>query len=184
MTTTADSRARRMPAARAADRSPGTEPAPTPRGPAATPEPEPEPESTRLSEDELVRLRAKVDGGTPLDLETEAAALVAEMQAATAATRPAAAALTAAADAEAERLGRSMTYFEMEVLWEADPSLQAVKRLYDRQRARWRRANGILRESNLLLKGGEEVPVERRAPYRIDPSPPRAARRRRPPWRR
>lgn len=131
-----------------------------------------------MSEAELTRLRAKVDGGTPLELETEAAALLAEMQHATAVTKPAAATLAAAAEAESVRLGRTMTYFEMEVLWEADPALQDVKRVYDRERARWRRANGILRESNVLIKGGEAVPVERRAPYRIEPMPPPAKGRR------
>jgi hypothetical protein len=133
----------------------------------------------RMSEDELVRLRAKVDAGTPLELETEAAALIAELQSATAATKPAAATLSAVAEAEAARLGRAMTYFEMEVLWEADPSMQVVKRVYERERTRWRRANGILRESNLLIKGGEPVPVERRAPYRIESTSPPAGSRRR-----
>ena len=132
-----------------------------------------------MSDAELSRLRVKVDSGTPLDLETEAAALIAEMQHATALTKPAAARLAAAAEAESARLGRTMTYFEMEVLWEADSALQEVKRVYDRERARWRRANGILRESNVLVKGGEAVPVERRAPYRIEPMRPPAKTR---PW--
>jgi hypothetical protein len=125
---------------------------------------------TAITDDELARMRRKVDGGEPLS-DAESAALLREMERATLATEPATAALQSAIDAARKESGGDLNYVEVEVLWETIPGLRAVKRLYDRERARWRRANDILRESKVLL-GGEAIPFERRAPHPIEPSVP------------
>ena len=131
----------------------------------------------RTPDGELARLRRKVDGGEPLS-NGEAAELLAEMERATAAVKPATAALQRAIEVAAEERGRELNYVEIEVLWGTVPGLRAVKQLHDRERARWRRANGILRESNVLLRG-EVIPVERRAPHPVQPAvPPELDRRR------
>lgn len=114
----------------------------------------------------LTRLRALVDAGVALDESTDVPFLREEMARASAATEPAAGVLAAAADERSEQLGYDLNYFELELLWRDDPALAAVKRLYDRERARWRRANGILGEHEMLLHG-EAVEIDRRAPYRL-----------------
>jgi hypothetical protein len=114
----------------------------------------------RMSDSELARLRRKVDRGEPLILDLEAGALITEMMRATAAVKPAATTLNAAVRAAQERTGRELSYAEIQQLWNDDPGLRAVKQLHDRERARWRRANGILRESNMLLRGEEVQRVE------------------------
>ncbi len=136
-----------------------------------------------MSDTELARLRRKVDSGEPLTLDTESGALLAEMQRATAVIKPAADTLNAAVRAAQTRAGRELDYDELTSLWESDPGLRSVKALYDRERARWRRANGILRESNLLLRG-EALPDERRAPHPVEPGIAPELDRRRPPKRR
>ena len=139
----------------------------------------------RMADEELARLRRKVDCGQPLELAVEADALIAEMMRATAAIKPAAQTLTAALQMAQASAGRELGFEQIEALWESDAGLRAVKNLYDRERARWRRANGILRESNHLLRG-EAFPIERRAPFPVGPAVPRSAdrRRRRRPWQR
>ena len=107
----------------------------------------------RMSDSELARMRRKVDRGEPLILDLEAGSLITEMMRATAAAKPAATTLNAAVEREQAQAGRELSYQEIQELWIADPGLRAVKQLHDRERARWRRANGILRESNLLLRG-------------------------------
>jgi hypothetical protein len=145
------------------------------------------PRLARLSDGELARLRRKVDGGEPLR-DTEAAALLAEMERATSATKPATAALQHAIDVATERRGRPLAYIEIELLWETVPGLKAIKQLHDRERACWRRASGILRESNVLQRG-ETIRVERRAPHPVQPAVAPEFDRRRPnarkrPWQR
>jgi hypothetical protein len=138
---------------------------------------------TGITEDELARMRRKVDGGQPLS-DAEAAALLHEMEHATLATEPATAALQSAIDtAREENGGHDLNYVEVELLWETIPGLRAVKRLHERERARWRRANDLLRESNILLHG-EALPAERRAPHPIEPAVPLERRRRKRPWQR
>jgi hypothetical protein len=131
----------------------------------------------RLGLDELERLRNRVDTGTALDEATEVAALRAEMARASAATEPAAAGLAAAADEASTRVGHELNYFELDAIWNEDQALAAVKRLYDRERACWRRANGILVEHQMLVRG-ERTAFERRAPYRVDSRPTTTWRRR------
>lgn len=140
-----------------------------------------------MSDSELSRLRRKVDGCEPLR-DTEAAALLVEMERATAATGPASVTLQHAIDVATEHRGRTLGYIEIELLWETIPGLRVVKALHDRERARWRRASGILRESNVLQRG-ESLPVERRAPHPVEPAVPpeldrRAKNARKLPWQR
>lgn len=135
---------------------------------AGRPTPPSVPRRERLSDGELSRLRRKVDGGQPLR-DAEAASLLAEMERATSATKPATAALQYAIDVATERRGRAPAYIEIELLWETVPGLKAIKQLHDRERACWRRASGILRESNVLQRG-EAIRVERRAPHPVEPA--------------
>jgi hypothetical protein len=138
---------------------------------------------TGITEDELARMRRQVDGGQTLS-DAEAAALLHEMEHATLATEPATSALQSAIDtAREENGGRELNYVEVELLWETIPGLRAVKRLHERERARWRRANDILRESNILLHG-EALPAERRAPHPIEPAVPLDRRQRKRRWQR
>jgi hypothetical protein len=131
----------------------------------------------RLDAERLAGLRDQVDAGVALDETTDVPLLRGEMARAAAATEPAAAVLAAAADELSEQKGFDLNYHELERLWGEDPALSAVKRLYDRERARWRRASGILAEHELLARG-EQVEIERRAPYRL-PAPAAAPPRRR-----
>jgi hypothetical protein len=136
-----------------------------------------EPPGERVTAQRLTELRAQVDAGVALDEATEVPLLHAEMARAAAATAPAAAVLTSAADERAELQGYDLDYQELELLWREDPALSAVKRLYDRERACWRRANGILAEHEMLVRG-EELEIDRRAPYRLGPPASPPARRR------
>jgi hypothetical protein len=135
-----------------------------------------------ITEDELARMRRKVDGGEALS-EAEAAVLLEELERATLATEPATAALQSAIDTAREERGHHLNFVEVELLWETIPGLRAVKRLHERERARWRRANDILRESNILLRG-EALPTERRAPHPIEPAVELERRHRKHRWQR
>jgi hypothetical protein len=117
-----------------------------------------------MGDTELARMRRKVDRGEPLILDLEAGALIREMMRATAAVKPAATTLNRAVQRTQAEAGHELSYDEIQALWNT-PGLHAVKLLHDRERARWRRANGILTESNLLLRG------EARAASNEDPTP-------------
>jgi hypothetical protein len=131
----------------------------------------------RLDAERLARLRDQVDAGVALDEATDVPLLRGEMARAAAATEPAAAVLAHAADELSEQKGYGLNYHELELLWGEDPALSAVKRLYDRERACWRRANGILAEHKQLVRG-EGVEIERRDPYRLGaPASPPLRRR-------
>jgi hypothetical protein len=152
-------------------------PTPDPPDPPDPSDPSDPQRPARLGDDELGRLRARVDAGEALDEGTEVAALRAEMNRASAATEPAAAVLSAAADQASLDSGHKLNYFELDGIWSEDPALAAVKRLYDRERACWRRANGILVEHQMLVRG-ERLEFERRAPYRLDSESATKSRRR------
>jgi hypothetical protein len=121
----------------------------------------------RLSDADLTRMRAAVDSGRGLD-RGELELLRSELRRASATIEPAAETLRSAIDEATREAGHRLGFVEIELLWAASPGLEAVKDLYDRERALWRRANNILHEGEALTRG-ETFEFERRAPHPVGP---------------